>query len=442
MKNSRLLVYRLLCAAFLSFFLSLFLAEYTFSTIKLDITQGVRGKVPILIEPVLGEPNIPRNYSNIIANDLTSSGVFSVNRKDRGLLDGEYTQEDYVAFRKNKLENILSGRIFKEDGKSKIQFVLHDIFGENSRRKWVTTLLPGIRISQIAHRISNEIYHQIIGEQGNFETHLAFVHSKRARGRNRNFSLYISDYDGFNPHPIANETDVITSPAWHPDLRYIAYVRFRSGIPSIILHELATNAKRNLSQTLGPGTSIAWSPSGEKLAYASYARGDSNIFTYNMKSKKVQQVTFDRAVDTEPSWASENILYFTSDRSGNPQIYRSDVSLNFIQRITMSGNYNTDVDVSPAGDRLAFLSQETSGNFSIYVRDLITGKEETISSGYLDESPKFMPNGRQVSCLSKRHGVRTVVIVNLEGKHEEHLQIPFDHVQQIAWSPLRTITKP
>ena len=433
MKNIRILVCRLLGVAFLS----LCLAEYTLAKIQLDITRGVIGKIPILVEAVVGEPAIARNYSNIIASDLASSGIFSVSRKARKLSGRDYTQEDYAAFRKSNLENVLSGKIFREDGKPKIKFMLHDIFSDHTQRSWVTPLQPGIRISQIAHRISNEVYYQITEYRGNFEAKLAFVRSKRARGRNRNFSLYISDYDGFNAHAIVNATDVITSPAWHPNLHHIAYVQFHLGIPHIFLHELATGTRRDLSETLGPGVSIAWSPSGQKLAYTSDVRGNSNIFIYHMKSEKVQQVTFDKAVDIEPSWGSEDTLYFTSDRSGNPQIYRADLTSRSIQKVTLSGNYNADVDVSPTGDHLTFLSQDTNGNFSIYVRDLATGKEETVSSGHLDESPKFMPNGRQVSCLSIRQGVRTVVIIDLVGGHEVHLQMPFDHVRQLAWSPLR-----
>jgi TolB protein len=85
-------------------------------------------------------------------------------------------------------------------------------------------------------------------------------------------------------------------------------------------------------------------------------------------------------------------LYFTSDRSGGPQVYRIDVATRSrIQRMTFGSPYNARPRVSPDGRSLALVTREGSA-YRIGLLDA-SGTMRVLTRGNLDESPSFAPNG-------------------------------------------------
>ncbi|MDP2366115.1 MAG: biopolymer transporter Tol, partial [Ignavibacteria bacterium] len=67
---------------------------------------------------------------------------------------------------------------------------------------------------------------------------------------------------------------------------------------------------------LTPG--ISWDPTGKKLAFIGSSIGQSDVFMYNMKSKKLTNLTNDVFSDFFPVWSKDSKkLYFISDRGGN-----------------------------------------------------------------------------------------------------------------------------
>ena len=66
-------------------------------------------------------------------------------------------------------------------------------------------------------------------------------------------------------------------------------------------------------------------------------------------------------------------IYFTSDRSGNPQIYRLTLgSSERPKRVTFTGSYNARPRISPDGKQLALVTLD-DGSYRIGVQDLASG---------------------------------------------------------------------
>lgn len=119
----------------------------------------------------------------------------------------------------------------------------------------------------------------------------------------------------------ANHIDAISflesSGAWSPDSRRFAYVVFSKGQNKIIITEVSSS---NIIQEIEihgvPAmNNLTWSADGEKLAFTGLVDGQSDLYTYNLKTKKVEQVTDDQYSNLQPFWLTDNeTLIFITDR--------------------------------------------------------------------------------------------------------------------------------
>ncbi|HLA14121.1 MAG TPA: LpqB family beta-propeller domain-containing protein, partial [Gemmatimonadaceae bacterium] len=107
-----------------------------------------------------------------------------------------------------------------------------------------------------------------------------------------------------------------------------------------------------------------WSPDGNRLVAVRQNRGRSEIVVLAPDGSVTQTFAATRAINSSPSWAPDGgRIYFSSDRSGSPQIYAADLSAGQAA-ITRTTNVATGVfspEASPDGNRLAAVLFEADG---------------------------------------------------------------------------------
>lgn len=109
-------------------------------------------------------------------------------------------------------------------------------------------------------------------------------------------------------------------------------------------------------------SSPRFSPDGSKLAISVFTKGQRDLWLYSVDGKPLRRLTWDSAIDGQPAWSNDGkYLYFTSDRSGIPNVYAIDLAAERLFRVTnatigaYAGVPNAD------GTTLAFLSYTTLG---------------------------------------------------------------------------------
>ena len=420
--------------------MGLFAATISQADLVIDV-QGVAQPTPVAIVPFGWEgnaPDMPLDVSAVITDDLKRSGRFDPVSEDKMLqkptdgADVDFQDWSFVG-----VEAVVVGKVIQTgDDAYTLQFQLFDVFG---RRQLVGFRMPSVTRATMrgaAHRAADMIYEKLTGIKGVFGTKVAYVTAKQ-QGDGRLYSLIVSDQDGFNEHTIMESNDPIMSPAWSPDSRQLAYVSFEGSKASIFVQTLRTGNRFSVSSKPGINGAPSFSPDGRKLAITlGGIDGNPDIHVLDINSRRATRLTTHRAIDTEGTWSPDGrYIYFTSDRSGGPQIYRVSATGGTPERVTFEGSYNARPRLSPDGSRLAMVHNDR-GNYRIAVMNLERKDLLVLSTGRQDESPSFAPNS-DILIYATRQGRNGVLeTVSADGLIRQKMASRAGgDVREPVWSP-------
>jgi TolB protein len=419
--------------------LGLLAASATQAELVIDV-QGVAQPTPVAIVPFGWEgnaPEMPLDVAKVITDDLRRSGRFAPVSEDKMLqkptdgADVDFQDWSFVG-----VEAVVVGKVIQTgDNAYTLQFQLFDVFG---RRQLVGYRRPASRgrMRGAAHRAADMIYEKLTGIKGVFGTKVAYVTAKQ-QGEGRLYSLIVSDQDGENEYTIMESTDPIMSPAWSPDSRQLSYVSFEGNQSSIFVQTLRTGNRFKVSSKPGINGAPSFSPDGRKLVITlGGVDGNPDIHVLDINSRRTTRLTTHRAIDTEGTWSPDGrYIYFTSDRSGGPQIYRINADGGTPERVTFEGSYNARPRLSPDGARLAMVHNDR-GNYRIAVMNLERKDLLVLSTGRQDESPSFAPNSDILIYATRQGRDGVLETVSADGLIRQKMASRAGgDVREPVWSP-------
>ena len=417
------------------------LSGFTHSLEVIEILGGKASQIPIAVTPFKDDDknNDMQLMHEVIANDLSRSGLFSP-IDISGVSQYPYDERDVNFSNWSALQSqfILLGKLRKTAvGRNNLQveviWSLVDIYKE----KTIMTISlkgPNKQYRLIAHRIADIVYKKLTGSEGIFQTNIAFV----KKFNPNKYSLFISDYDGYNPKAILNSKHPIISPRWSPDGKKIAYVSFEKKKPVIYIQNIDTGKRTLLANFRGNNSAPAWSPDSRKLAIVLTYSLNSQIYVIKADGSDIKQIMRTRSINTEPAWAPNGKeLYFSSDRGGSAQIYKVDIATNEVDRVTFEGKNNLSPSLSPDGNLLLFLNQEDR-KYRVAVQNLLSNQVLKLTNGPDDESPIFSPNGHMVLFTYKDYGKTSKIgTVSINGLKVTPIDVGSGIIMESTWGPIK-----
>ena len=418
---------------------ALLFAGTALGDITVEITKGGVARTPVAVVPFgwSGQSaDMPLDIAEVIAADLQRSGRFAPIAEENMLQKPTTGAElDFDDWSFVKAEAVVVGRVVQTgDNAYDVSFQLFDVFG---REQLVGYRIPASRGTMriVAHRAADMIYEKLTGIKGVFATKVAFITAER-RQDVQTYRLVVADQDGENETVILQSTDPIMSPAWSPDSRRLAYVSFENDRSSVWVQTLRTGNRIQVSNKPGINGAPSFSPDGRELALTlGGIDGNLDIHVLDLSTRQTRRLTTHRAIDTEGSWSPDGRhIYFTSDRSGGPQVYRVPAAGGTPERVTFEGSYNARPRLSPDGKRLAVVHLDR-GNYRIAVMDVRSKEILVVSAGQQDESPSFAPNSDTLIYATRQARNGVLETVTADGLIRQRVSSGQGDVREPVWSP-------
>src|SRR3984957_1657042 len=407
--------------------------------LKIEITSGVTDPVPLAVVPFAsaGGADNGVDVAQVIQSDLEGSGRFKAMARSAMTTTPSRAQDVQMAtWKAAGNDYVVVGRVSAQGGgQIAVDFeLLNALTGQQlANPRFVGT---SAALRDAAHRCSDVIYEKILGVRGAFATRIAYVSVDGAPPAQR-YQLIVADADGANARVILESHLPIMSPAWSPDGDWLAYVSFENKRSSIWVQQVTSGTRRMVSGRVGINGAPAWSPDGHKLLVTlGGSAGTPNLYILDLGTQQLSRLTDGPSIDTEGAFAADGqSVYFTSDRSGGPQIYRIGVeSGSKPRRVTFEGTYNARPRLSPDGTKLVMVTQDGQ-NYRIAVHDLASGTVRILSHGRLDASPSFAPNGAMIIFSGIEGGHSILQRVSVDRLTSQRLRADAADVREPVWAP-------
>jgi TolB protein len=412
------------------------------AVLKLDITQGTIQPVPVAVPEFLagagGDPELARNLSGIIANNLRRSGLFQPIDPNAFIekIQNFDARPRFQDWRVINAQGLVTGRVSREGERVKTEFRLWDVFAGEQLVGQQYFITQPAQWRRIGHIISDLIYERLTGEKGYFDTRIVFIDETGPK-ETRVKRLAIMDQDGANVRYLTRGEDLVLTPRFSPTNQEVAYMSYGRGDPRVLLLNIETGQREVVGDFPGMTFSPRFSPDGQRVLMSLQKGSNSNIFLMDLRSRRTTRLTDAAAIDTAPSFAPDGRqIAFESDRGGSQQIYVMGADGTGARRISFGqGTYSTPV-WSPRGDIIAF-TRQGRGSFAIGVMRTDGSGERILTEGFHNEGPTWAPNGRVLMFFRDPGGNAgpQLFTVDLTGYNEQRIQTPA-YASDPAWSPL------
>ena len=413
--------------------------------LRIDITRGNVEPMPIAITRLVGadtEFRLGEDIGQVISADLARSGLFRPIDPRAFIQKPEAmkVRPRFGDWRQINAQALVNGTVEREiDGRIKVTFRLWDVFAEQQMTGFIFRAAHA-KWRRIAHKISDEIYRRMTGEDGYFDSRIVYIAESGPPNR-RKKRLAIMDQDGANHRFLTDGRDLVLTPRFSPTAQEITYLSYFHDQPRVYILDIDTGQQEVVGDFPNMTFAPRFSVDGNKIIMSLATNGNSDVYTMDLRTREVVRLTRHPAIDTSPSYSPDGqLITFNSDRGGSQQIYVMDANGSNVKRISFGrGRYATPV-WSPRGDLIAF-TKILSGQFFIGVMRPDGGGERLLSEGFLVEGPTWAPNGRVMMFFRETRGTGNdsgsikLYSIDLTGYNERQMVTPID-ASDPAWSPL------
>jgi len=172
-------------------------------------------------------------------------------------------------------------------------------------------------------------------------------------------------------------------PSVSPDGKRVVFTSNHRGTTTLMIADIASPSERARGRALSHARPLVhgdlfdqaftprWSPDGEHIAYSVWRRGGyRDVRIVDTRDGSMEDITSDRAIDGGPTFSPDGKrLYFHSDRTGITNIYAFDLLSRRLHQVTNVVGGAFQPEPSPDGHSLAYIGYTHDG-YDLFVMAL------------------------------------------------------------------------
>ena len=163
-----------------------------------------------------------------------------------------------------------------------------------------------------------------------------------------------------------------------------------------------------------------------RVSFTSDRTGNLDIYMMDINGKNLANLTDHPSDDFSPTWSPDGRAFaYVSNRDGNPEIYVMDINTKDSRRLTNHRATDINPAWSPNGKWIAFASNQArdhAADTDIYIMDVNGKKVQRLTNkGGHNSTPAWSPDGQWIAFRSTQDGIGGIHVMNADGGKQRAL---------------------
>ncbi len=376
--------------------------------IVVDIDAPDEDVFVIGIPPLLGSPEShATSGGTVLQNDFRLMPGFRVVGPSALRHDPEETGlgVDLAAWSALGANGVIKGLLGGNEAGLRLELRFYQASGGQVPAVLRTYRGPASELRGWIHDFVNEVIRVVTGVPGPFGTDITFAR-KLGPGRK---SVYAAQMDGHAVRQVSSGQGVSMLPAFGKGA--IWYTRLAT--QGSFITNTRVGGKRIIG---GKGINMAPAICGDRMFFVSSRSGNTEIYSSNLDGSDLRRLTRHPSIDVSPTCGPSGKIAFVSDRHGSPQIFTMNANGSHVKRVTFRGNHNQTPVWCPDPEQPLIAFSGRDGSFDIFTVNLETQEYKRLTQGQGDnKDPAFSPDCRLIAFASNRRGSSGVYLTGLDG---------------------------
>ncbi len=376
--------------------------------------------------------NLRKSLSKLIAGDLRVSSHFRV--------DDEYLQSSYEG---GPIENFLSDK--KVD--LILRFSVTQATGSVSANVKLINAKTGTTTSERSYELNDQrrypfLAHKIVAEANEnigapsikwMEQSVVFARYTEAKKS----EIVISDYTlTYQKVMVTGGLNIF--PKWaNAEQNAFYYTSYNGAEPTIYKYDLKDGSRRSIISSSGMVVCSDVSQDGRKLLLTMAPKDQTDIYIYDLQTKKIQKITEYSGIDVNGNFIdNDQRIVFVSDRLGYANIFAQGVNDKNVEQMVYHGKNNNSA--SAYDNYIVYSSREDKSEFgrntfNLYLISTKTDYIRQLTATGENLYPRFSTDPDTIMFIKQYQNQSALGIVRLNANKTYHFELKTGKLQSIDW---------